>query len=376
MSVYKTDKFTNNFRIFVTLKPLFINMARKAAYIIAAFLTLTPVFAGAQSVTVSLTDGWRLRHGARDSFGLIPTSGADLTVSWPAKHSDGHRKPWEWGMKANYAHMPGGPAGDRFGLGVFATTPLWESSYAKLSFQSGGGLGYLTRPFPKTLDPDNIYIGSALNCVIDVGPVMEVKDKSGSLVLGAKFVHNSNGYLRKPNTGLNYVQFEMGWRLNDRHRRDTASFSSGSDARTAAYVMVAGGVSVPRDKRAGNSTFLPGYNVQLGIRYAYQPCRSIAAGIDFTYNFAESFPYRQDGRQEPMPLLMGYAVTHETHWGPVSLRVGLGLYPWDDSIGDGIYERVGVFYNTYGRRHRFFGVAIKANYVHADFTEWTYGIDL
>lgn len=384
MSVYKTDKFTNNFWIFVSLRPIFsivnclfaYSMRLSSFFITAAFLAVIPVCCLAQSPTVSLTDGWRLRHGAGDAFGLVPTSGIDLTVSWPAAHSDGHRKPWEWGFKANYASMPGGPAGDRFGLSVFATTPLWENQYARLSFQSGGGLGYLTRPYSKTLDARNIFIGSALNCVIDVGPVMEVKSTTGSLVLGAKFVHNSNGYLRKPNTGLNYAQFEMGWRMNNRRQRDTTTFSSKFDARTAAYVMVAGGISVPRDSRADNSTFLPGYTVQMGVRYAYQPCRAIAAGIDFTYNFAESYPYLQDGRQPPMALILGYAITHETYWGPVSLRLGLGLYPCDETIGEGLYERVGVFYNTYGRRHRFFGVSIKANYVHADFIEWTYGIDL
>ena len=347
-------------------------------------LLVTVAGASAQSVTRSLTGGWL--------FGPRPyiqcgSAGADVAVSWPVTHSEGHRVPYEYGLKANYARIPDGIAGDRFGLGGFVTTPLAHVNRliapVDLSFQLGSGLGFYTRPKEITHDEANEFIGSVVNCVIDFGPVLTVPvgQQGGAIVLGGKFVHNSNGYLRKPNMGLNFLQGEVGWRFPTRpsaarHASDTLRYSSRYDAHTGAFITVAPGVTVPRHDLATNDIFYPAYTFQLGWRYAYQPCRSIALATDLAYNFADDYACHLSGEQPPLPLFVGLCAQHETHWGPLSLRLGLGYYVWQSFPDGKVYERVGVFYHFGEQARHSLGIAIKANTSHADFIEWSYSFDL
>lgn len=340
----------------------------------------------AQQYTFSMTSGWTIPFAPSFPDVRANTYGADWAVSWPAIHAEGHRAPCEIGLKGNATFIPGGIAGNRIGIEGFVTTPFPFIDRliqpATLAFQLGSGLGFYTHPKDLTGDPRNEFIGSCANCVIDIGPVLTLPTKDDhAWVIGAKFVHNSNGYIHKPNVGLNYVQGEIGWRFSPaggRHREhaDTVRFHRRYDARTAPFISIAPGVTVPRHNLAGNDIFRPAYTVQLGYRYAYQPCRSMALSVDLAYNFADNYGYELSGERPPFPLFVALAGTHETHWGPFSLRLGLGYHIWESFPDSRLYERVGVFWH-FGKDTRCAaGLAIKANSTHADFIEWTWTYDL
>lgn len=340
----------------------------------------------AQQYTFSMTGGWGIPFAPPFPDVECGTVGADWAVSWPAIHEESHRHPCEVGLKGNATFIPGGVAGDRLGIEGFVTTPFpYIDKFigpCSLALQLGSGLGFYTRPKDFTHDSRNKFIGSCVNCVIDIGPVLTIPtDDDHAVVLGAKFVHNSNGYLHKPNVGLNYLQGEVGWRFSPaegRHRAhaDTVRFSKRYDARTAPFISIAPGVTVPRHDRAGNGVFRPAYTLQVGYRYAYQPCRSMALSLDMAYNFADNYSYELSGEKPPLPLFLAVAGTHETHWGPLSLRLGLGYYVWESFPDSRLYERVGLFWH-FGKDARCAaGLAIKANSTHADFIEWTWCYDL
>ena len=340
----------------------------------------------AQQYTFSMTGGWTIPFNSDFPDVRANTYGADWAVSWPAIHAEGHRLPCEVGLKGNAAFIPGGIAGDRLGIEGFVTTPFpiinQHIQPCSLALQLGTGLGFYTRPKDFTGDPRNQFIGSCVNCVIDVGPVLILPTKDDhAWVLGAKFVHNSNGYIHKPNVGLNYLQGEIGWRFSPaggRHseKADTVRFSSRYDARTAPFISIAPGFTVPRHSKAGNGVFRPAYTIQWGYRYAYQYCRSMALSIDLAYNFADDYGCELSGTEPPLPFFVAVAGTHETHWGPLSLRLGLGYYVWESFPDSRLYERVGMFWH-FGKDARCAaGLAIKANSTHADFIEWTWTYDL
>ena len=353
-----------------------------AAIVLLAVATSHPAWCQ-PFTTVSATGGWLC--GPR-SYIQCGTAGADVAWSWPVVHSDGHREPYTYGIKLNYARIPQGIAGDRLGLSGFATTPLAAlnriTAPVDVSFQLGTGLGFYTRPYERTHDDANDFIGSYVNCVIDFGPVVTIPVHEGAIVMGAKFVHNSNGYLRKPNVGLNYLQGEVGWRLPLHGHKpgntatDTLRFSRRYDAHTGPFVTLAPGFSVPRHDQAGNDVFFPAYTLQLGWRYAYQPCRSIGLATEFAYNFADDYGCIIHNETRPFPMFVSLAAMHETHWGPLSLRMGLGYYVWQSFPDGRIYERVGVFYNFGSQATQSVGIAIKANTYHADFIEWSYSFDI
>ncbi len=358
---------------------------RQKAILLLALGCLMGYEGWAQEKTISLTGGYTLPLSEPHEYIIGPTMGADVTMAWPTLHAEGHRAPYLMGLKANFAYIPRGIAGHRIGLSGYVTTPIvvlnrWIAP-ADLSLQIGAGLGLYTNPKERSNDPHNDFVGSYLNSVLDFGLVYtQPIGHAGSVVLGAKFVHNSNGYLVKPNQGLNYLQGELGWKLapNQRSERsyDTLVFDHRYDARTGGFLLLAPGITVPRHKLAQNGELYPAYTVQLGWRYAYQRCRSMAATVDFAYNFADNYKYYLEGTEPPLPLFIGLTAMHETHWGPISLRLGLGYYVYESFPDSRLYERVGVYYH-YGRKWRqVVGLAIKANSTHADFIEWSWGIDL
>ena len=352
-------------------------------FMVLMAVTLT---AAAQQYTISATGGYTLPFAPPQDYTKCPTAGLDFTMAWPTVHTEGHRDAYLVGLKANFTVIPQGVAGHRIGLGGFATTPFSfinrHIAPCDLSLQLGSGLGFYTQPKEFTHDDYNDFIGSFVNCVIDFGPVFTVPFRNGSaLQVGAKFVHNSNGYLKKPNQGLNYVQGELGWRLAPTAKQrlegpDTLRHGGENDARTAPFVTLAPGLSVPRDYRAQNNEFYPAYTLQVGWRYAYQSCRSMGLTLDACYNFADDYEYYIADAPSPLPVFVGVTGQHETHWGPVSLRLGVGYYLYQSFPDGKIYERVGLFYHFDKQLHHSVGLAIKANSVHADYIEWSWTIDL
>lgn len=359
---------------------------KRIALLTTVMLLIQAIPAFAQQHTASLTSGWNYSPNSWERYIEGPTYGLDYTWEWEGVHAQNHRAPFLMGLKANMAYAPNGIAGNRYGASAFVTTPFVLVNRilypGDLSLQLGGGLGIYPRPWDRTQDPLNSFIGGYLNAVIDVGLVYSQPiSKAGALVFGAKFVHNSNGMLCMPNQGLNYVQGELGWRFKGKKeaesgKRSTLEVSEKDDARTGGFVMLATGFSVPRNELAGNKELYPAYTVQFGWRYAYQHCRSIALCAEMAYNFADNFEYHLTGSPTPFPMFAGVSLMHETHWGPVSFRAGAGYHLFQSFPDGKVFERVGAFYHFGENSRQFAGVSIKANILHADFIEWSYGIDL
>lgn len=326
-----------------------------------------------QVVALSLTGGATIPNKPEWDYILAPAWGVNADIAWPARVEDSARAPFALGLRGSCACIPGGIAGSRFGLQGVVTMPLVTD---RLELGLAAGLGLYTRPEERTADPENLFIGSYLNCAIDIGIryLHPLPDGRHTILAGLSFVHNSNGYLRKPNEGLNYLQCEAGCRLSPARRTDTLCFS-GRRAVSAPFVTAALGLSVPRHAYAPNGTFYPAYMFQAGYRRAIHPCRSLALTLDASYNFAEYYPFRQAGLAAPVPLLLGTSLMYETHWGPISLRTALGAHLYKSNKDYPIYERVGIFYHLPDPRHSI-GVALRAYYAHIDFIEWSYSLDL
>lgn len=365
-------------------------MKRLGACLVGMILLSVALPCFGQYYTFSLTRGWNFSPNSWEKYIECPTTGADFSVSWDAVHPENGRRPYRLGLKANFAWIPQGIAGHRGGVSGFATTPLASirpSAFGldlpggNLSAEIGAGFGFYTKPWEQTHDDKNTFIATYLNCVMDFGLVYtQPIGGAGALVVGAKFVHNSNGFLAKPNQGLNYLQGELGWQIPARAQKQGLSepirYGERFDARTGGFLVIAPGMTIPRNENAKNGDFFPAYTVQFGWRYAYMKCRSIALSVDFAYNFADNYEYILAGEPTPFPMFVALAATHETHWGPLSLRMGVGYHIIESFPDSRLYERVGVFYHFPGKVHQFAGISIKANSTHADFIEWSYGIDL
>lgn len=361
-----------------SLLPLLL-VPRFKQFLLAACLVAVCGFAAAQTPTFSLTGGLTLPNEPQYGYILGGTAGLQGGVVWDVAVADGSRQPFKAGFSAEAAYIPGGIAGSRFAAGGVVETPFAPVNQrlrrSSLWLAVGAGFGAYTRPYRRTSDPQNLFIGSYLNCEIEVGLRYLLRlSHGGCLAVGASLVHNSNGYLRKPNLGLNYLQGSIGWR--PALGADTARTVSASTRQKAFSLTVGGGISVPRHGLAPNGTFYPAYSLQPAFRLPWGTTRAVLLGLDLSYNFADCFSYWDCGLPIPLPLRVGAQGLYETFWGPVSLRAGLGAYLYRSDTGYPVFERVGLFYHFPRHPQHSIGVVCRAHLAHVDFIEWSYSIDL
>lgn len=274
------------------------------------------------------------------------------------------------GLRFNYARVRNGLAGDRIGLAWTLQGPV----AGRLDWIMDVGLSAYTKPYSLVQNPDNIFIGSVLNCLIQVGFSYDLPlAETHTFTLAAKLVHSSNGYLYKPNHGLNFLQLELGMRqgpvLSSSHRPSLA----GDTAFTPAghpFLLLAGGGVMSRYDPIDQIIYYPVYTLQLGYVRHLHPCFSVGGSLDLSYNFSHRIVAPAD--EWPLyPAAFGFL---DTRWGPITLRLGmahyLAYYPlnWEQ-----YYERVGLYYRL--GRH-LVGVGMKVHYDHIDYIEWSYGIEL
>lgn len=322
----------------------------------------------------ALTGGKVIPTAGSPFGGDNPTYGFDAAVCW-RQEDEQHYWTTFWnhpyaGIRTNFAHILNGIAGDRFGLAGFLQGPITRH----IDWVYGAGLSLYTRPYRFTHDPENIYIGSVVNCLIDVGLVFNFPvGENYTLFAAGKLVHSSNGYLYKPNHGLNYLQAEVGCRFGAAQSPVKPPLQDSTFTPFGRwFVMVAPGAAMSRNDPLDKIVYYPTYMSQVGYTRYFHPCFAYGGALDLSYNFA----HRKLAPVDEWPVYPAVSVFGDCLWGAFDLRLGvahyLSYYPqnWFQ-----YYERVAIYYR-FGEelRHRA-GVGMKVHGDHIDFVEWTYSIE-
>lgn len=306
--------------------------------------------------------------------GHSPTAGIDATILWRQNDSTifWHRF-WDdmmIGVRMNYAHIWNSIAGDRIGLAGTMHGPL----YGRLGWTYSVGFSAYTKPYSITHDTTNSFIGSTVNCLIDLGFVYDITlSERLTMTLTGKLVHSSNGYMYKPNHGLNYLQAEVGLRYGPARRsyRHRPSFF-GDNTFTAygrPFLLIAPGAVMSRYDDIDDIIYYPTYLLQFGYVRHLHPCFSVGGALDLSYNFS----HRRMAPADELPVYPAAFGFFDTQWGPLTLRLGLAhylaYYPlnWEQ-----YYERVAVYYRIDDAGHHRVGAGMKVHYDHIDFIEWSY----
>ena len=342
--------------------------------ILALCCVATTVAAQPSHLSLSATGGKVIPTSGSPFSGNNPTMGFDACLLW--QHADASvywhrfwRNPYI-GIRTGYAHVIDGIAGDRFVLAGTIQAPA--TRHVEWTFSTG--LSFYTTPYNHSHNPRNIYIGSVVNCLIDLGFLYDLPlDGNTTLFLSAKLVHSSNGYMYKPNHGLNYMQGEVGVRLGPgRHpmrmpQADTAFVPYGK-----GFIMLAPSAVMSRYDPLDHISYHPAYTCQVGYVRHVHPCFAVGGAFDLSYNFSHSL--LAPGGQ--LPVYPGATLFVDNQWGPFVLRLGvahyLGYYPlnWEQ-----YYERVALYYRFGPSQDHYAGVGMKVHGDHVDFIEWTYAFE-
>lgn len=359
--------------------------------------------------TVSLAAGGTVANSAELDYTRAVDFGIVGAVDWRMTGDEYWKRFWNYpsfGTHIEYLHALGGIAGDRVALAFQMYNPIWESAGAyplhQVFWYTGAGIAIFTEPYERTLDTLNKFIGSYLNCIFNLGAGYRVTiDDNSALTFSLRFSHSSNGYMLKPNKGLNFILGTVGYNFKPQGRnvlsasmaantsidstfQDSTCIIPTSRFRKAHTPFMSHRVWVSFAPTAVQSRYIAAtkdyyfaYTGQIGYGFYINPCIGFGANLDIMYNSSHSERLFNEFHKEPSPPYLGAALSFEPRWGIMSVRLSVGYYlrraetvsiPW--------YERLGVFFHFGNKVSQFAGVTIKAHAAHADYIEWHYGIEL
>lgn len=336
-------------------------------------LMLLPAAVGLSQETLhswdfSLNGGYMMPNNSAYRANASSTFGVDVT--WWGRGIDtaywrARRHYPSFGLRASYAHIPNSVAGDRFGLVGLLRQPLFGSRHWDWSV--GLGLSAYTRPRSITGDTNNIFIGSLINCLIDLGIAWHPMD---CLYLAARVLHTSNGMLMWPNMGLNYFQFDLGYSFGQRTPRTfPTTVAEPRSPQSEFGIAISPGMVMSRDQDFDGYFFC--YDISLYFQRHTSPVFAFGGAIDLWYNTNDTRHLEREDSPYRLPLYVSAMAMMELFWGPVSLKMGVGpnilVSP---QVTIPFYERVGAYYN-FGTNY--VGVAVNAHGGRVEFIEWTYG---
>lgn len=353
---------------------------RKSVFVALFVCVSAVVFAQPSHYSVSLLGGAVIPVNGSPYDVKSPLLGVDFSAYWKMRGEEWAyiwRNP-SFGIRANYSTIFNSVAGDRFELAGFMEGPVVEWKGGGIDWVYSVGFSAYTNPYMRTHDPENSYIGSYLNCLIDLGFLWKFPVKDQEMFLAAKLVHSSNGYLSKPNHGLNFLQAELGYRWrNHTHACDTATTSSRlfrpyrPERPHRFFVSFAPGAVQSRNDDVDYRKLYFAYTTNVGYRYCINSAFAFGGNVDLMYNYAHRALAPND-----VPLYVGASAFWDNTWGPITMRIGLGHYLdyyWQN--WEQYYERVGLFYRFGSQRNYYAGVAMKVHYDHVDYIEWTFGFE-
>ena len=275
-----------------------------------------------------------------------------------------------FGIRASYARIPDNIAGDRYGLVGLLRRPLSDRFHYTIGF----GLSAYTKPFSLTGDTNNIFIGSLVNCLIDLSVSYTPTDR---LAFNLSLLHTSNGMLYRPNQGLNYLQLGATYTFGRQVRPPLMSFDTSQSTPHFQRVepRIALSLGTVMSRHFDVEGYFPCYDLSLNYMYFLSPVFSIGGTLDFWYNWVDHQPIVDKQMLHTFPVYVSAMFAFESFFGPLSIKAGIGpALIVSSEVTIPFYERVGLYYNFHPCHY--VGVALNAHAGRVEFIEWTYGFRL
>lgn len=315
-------------------------------------------------------------YAAPNNFNMMEYAcgAASVDVTWVSRQAGNEY--WQlykhypsFGLRGSFAFIPEALYGHRIGVVGLVRAPIGK--WVDYSF--GMGLSTYTKARCFTGDEENIFISSAVSCLIDVGLNFRIGD---NVLLNASLLHSSNGMLYKPNKGVNFLQVGVAAKLGNRYEKEldwehsrTLIDSVPAFPEKEWSVAFSGGAVMSRDSLMDG--YYPCYDLTFYFQRYMNPLFAIGGAVDFWFTGSDWNLIRRDQSNYRIPLYLSGMGMMEFFWGPLSLKAGVGLTVIASNQQTiPVYERVGAYYN-FGRNYM--GVALNAHGGRIEFIEWTYG---
>ncbi len=334
------------------------------------------------SLQLNAARGFILRHS--DRMGHLVQGRPWSIESSIIRHTYGE-KDWQIlynypdiGFSLTYYDLDEPILGEMISALAFIDFYLLRSERQQITFRLGTGLGYANHPYDPETNNRNIAISSAISFGLQTQLAYEFNiSESWSVLPAVRLTHFSNGGLKLPNSGINIVQYSLGFRHHLTNVRPEYSSDISSEFTKSGAVhwhtFVGGGV-----KGVENSENSPLGFVNVSSYAAVQVGRksSLNLGMDGFYNRA----YQHNLENTPETAgtdfrRIGLIAGHELQFSNFSILTQMGYYLYKKGGNHpDIYQRYGLKY--YLNSKLFVATQMKAHFGRADLVEWGIGIRL
>ena len=318
---------------------------------------------------------------ADELIDIIDYSGVDVRIGWRSGkniyYNYINRYP-SYGLgftsAVNYYKEIGRP----MGVYAFGEFPFGKNDFDRklnFSYYAQIGLGFNMNPYDTETNPINGFVGTAINAHVHFGLKASYQFSStleGFTSIGTK--HYSNGSIKKPNSGINFVPIALGLRVN----LDKEKFNPGTKPdfpplekrgiwNIAAYTGL-------KSYDVGEKTYFRG---GLGVNYLWELSYKYRGGLGIDWFYGAGAKERYPDENIGFFDVNSFAIVGSWEWKlterlymPIALGVYLSRAHYNQEV-NGFYERIGVRYRM--KNNVFAGVQIKAHKAKADFFEFTLG---
>ncbi|MBR1799667.1 MAG: acyloxyacyl hydrolase [Bacteroidales bacterium] len=306
------------------------------------------------------------------SYAAYNSAMAGIEASW---HSGSLQQrfadDFELGLTASIGVIAKPIAGHRIGLVGDVRAPIGQH----WRYVIGLGLSAYTNPYSASHNEENIFIGSTLNCLIDLRLQYRINNLCH---LSVGLLHTSNGSLLRPNQGLNFLQMDIGFDFDTERNSDNASPDTPTTSPTlntlplrnneVGFTLSAGLV---QGQYGAIVDYYFCYDLSLNYMHYLSPKWAVGGSADVWFNFADRTVFAYEKLRYDFPAYLSVMIAGERHWGPLSLKAGIGPHIIASPASKiPFYERVGTYYNW---RTHYVGVALNAHAGKIEFIEWSYG---
>lgn len=268
--------------------------------------------------------------------------------------------------------------GRPMGIYAFGEFPFGKNNFQRklnFSYFAQIGLGFNMNPYDAETNPINGFVGTAANVHVHFGlkAAYQFSESVGIFSsIGTK--HYSNGSIKKPNAGINFIPIAVGLRIN----LDKEQFSPGPKPdfpplekrgfwNIAAYTGL-------KSYEIGEKAYFRG---GLGLNYLWELSYKYRAGLGVDWFYGAGAKERFPDEDLAFLDVNSFALVGSWEWKlteQLYMPIGLGVYlskAHYNQEATRIYERIGVRYRM--DNHVFAGLQIKAHKAKADFFEFTVG---
>ncbi|MFP4557036.1 MAG: acyloxyacyl hydrolase [Bacteroidales bacterium] len=236
------------------------------------------------------------------------------------------------------------------------------------------GVSYTGKPYHKKHNPFNQAIGSHLNAFIILSLNLNFKlNADFVLSLSPSLIHNSNGKVKLPNSGLNFHTLKLSatYKVSEKEilLSNIDNFAN-KETRNSLVGVLSGGIR-EENKRNPVSQIVSSVVVEY-YRTLFRNGR-IGVGGDLFYYSPYLSTLTNDSEFESFAA--GAHFSYEILWGRLSFILQPGIQQRaDDQAGLRNFSRVGIRYRL--KNNLLLNLSLKSSMFVAEYIEWGFGYNL